>query len=103
MPVILCVLWVIYVYIYVYIYLTSGTDWGLCWRLCVLPMCFWKAQMIFGRQGSLKDNNHPGHWSTSVTTKIIEKVWDAIQKDHRLGVWAIAEMVNLGREMFDAF
>jgi len=59
--------------------------------------------MIFRRQGSVKDDDPPGHRSTSITSNTIEKVWDVIQRDHRLGVWAIAEMVNLGRESFDAF
>jgi len=54
--------------------------------------------MIFRRQGSVKDDDHPGHWSTSITANIIEKVQDTIKKDHRLGVWAIAEMVNLDRK-----
>jgi len=56
------------------------------------------AHMIFGRQGSVKDGDHPGHRSTSITANIIERVQDAIQKDHRLGVRAIAEMVNLDRK-----
>jgi hypothetical protein len=42
--------------------------------------------MIFGRQGSVKDDDHPGHQSTSVTANIIEKVQNAIQKDCKLGV-----------------
>jgi hypothetical protein len=43
-------------------------------------------QMIFRRQGSVKDDDYPGHQSTSITANIIEKVRDAIQKDHRLSI-----------------
>jgi hypothetical protein len=42
--------------------------------------------MIFRRQGGVKDDDHPGHQSTSITVNIIEKVRDAVQKDCRLGV-----------------
>ena len=35
---------------------------------------------------------------TLVATQNIEKVQDVIWKDLRLCVWAITEMVNLGRE-----
>lgn len=46
----------------------------------------------------MKDDDPPGRPRTSVTAKNIEKVQDVIRKDHRLGVRAIAEMVNLGME-----
>jgi hypothetical protein len=38
------------------------------------------AQMIFGRQGNVKDDDHPGQRSTSITANIIEKVRDVIQR-----------------------
>jgi hypothetical protein len=34
----------------------------------------------------VKDDDHPDHPRTSVTTNNIEKVWDVIKKDGRLGV-----------------
>jgi hypothetical protein len=46
----------------------------------------------------VKDDGCPGRPRTSVTASNIEKVREVIRKDRRLGVQAIAEMVNLGRE-----
>jgi len=39
-----------------------------------------------------------GHTHTAVTDDNIEKVRDVIRKDRKLGVQAVAEEVNLGRE-----
>jgi hypothetical protein len=46
----------------------------------------------------VKYDDRPGCPRTSVTPNNIEKVQDVIQKDCKLGVRAIAEMVNLDRE-----
>ena len=46
----------------------------------------------------MKDDGRPGRPHTSVTASNIEKVREVIRTDRRLGVQAIAEMVNLDRE-----
>jgi len=44
---------------------------------------------------SVKDDDCPGHPQTPVTTNSTEKVWDVIWKDLTLGIWVMAEMVNV--------
>jgi hypothetical protein len=46
----------------------------------------------------VKDEDRPGRPRTAVTEDNIEKVQDAIRKDQRLGVQAVAKEVNLDRE-----
>jgi hypothetical protein len=55
------------------------------------------------RRESLKHDDRPGRPRTSVTASSTEKVRDVILKNRRLGVQAISEMVNLDREVFNAF
>ena len=57
----------------------------------------WHKQFLEGRE-SLKDDDRPGRSRTAVTSDNSEKVQDVIWKDWRLGVQAVAEEVNLGRE-----
>ena len=50
-----------------------------------------------GRE-SVKDDDRPGRPRRAVTDDNIQKVRDVVRKDRRLGVQAVAEEVNLGRE-----
>jgi hypothetical protein len=58
----------------------------------------WHEQFLEGRE-SMKDDDHPGRPCTALTDDNIEKVRDVIRKDQRLGVRAVAEEVNLDREI----
>jgi len=62
-------------------------------RACVFE---WHKRFSEGRE-SLKDDR-PGRPHTAVTNDNIEKVRDVIRKDRRLGVRAVGEKNNLGRE-----
>jgi hypothetical protein len=55
------------------------------------------------RRESLKDDNRPGRPRTSVTACNTNKVRDVLRKNRWLGVQATYEMVNLDREVFNAF
>lgn len=46
----------------------------------------------------MKYDDHPGRPLTLVTANNIENVRDVIAKNRRMGVRAIAEVVNLDRE-----
>ena len=56
------------------------------------------AQRFSEGRESVKDDAPPGHPRTAVTDENSEKVWYVIRKDRRLGVWAVAEEVNLDRK-----
>ena len=47
----------------------------------------------------MKDDDRPGRSRTAVTDDNNEEVRDLIRKDRRLGVRAVAEEVNLDREI----
>jgi hypothetical protein len=62
----------------------------------------WHKQFIERRE-SLNGDDRPGRPRTSVTANNTEKVRDVIRKHRWFGVQAISEMVNLDREVFNAF
>jgi len=68
--------------------------------VCLIHVFDWHKQVSESKE-SVKDDNCPGHphthTHTPVTTNSTEKVWDVIWKDLRLGIWAMAEMVNFDR------
>ena len=76
---------------------TYGEDSMSCARVFE-----WHKWFSEGRK-SLKDYDCPGYPRTLVTDDNIKKVRDVIRKDRRLGVWAVAEEVNLDRKVFEEF
>jgi len=58
----------------------------------------WHKRFSEGRE-RVKNDDRPGRPCTAVTDDNIEKVRDVIRKDRSLGVQAVAEEVNLDREV----
>jgi len=59
----------------------------------------WFKRFKEGRE-EIRDDQHPGHPSTSKTDANIKKVGEIVQQNHRLSIQAVAELINNDKEMF---